>query len=204
MNTTELLKKHADLWHRATHHRFLDGIRSGDLPQEAFDRWLVQDYRFVEAGLRAQCLLLAQAPRRDHALLAGGVAALTAELDWFEAHLRSRGVSLDVELLPTNRAYQDFLIVMAQAPYAPALMVAATAERAYFDAWTGTLPPAPQYEEFAARWTSDAFRDYVHALADATDRALAEASLLDQQKAEEAFVWTARYEAAFWEMVFQG
>ena len=152
MNTSELLSRHAQLWHSATHHRFLDGIHTGDLPRSAFERWLQQDYRFVEAGLRAQCLLLAQAPRVDHVLLAGGVAALTAELDWFEDHLRTQGLSLDVELHPLNRAYSDFLIVMAQKPYPAALIVAATAERAYHEAWSGTVPAAPTYQDFIDRW----------------------------------------------------
>lgn len=203
MNTGDLLAKHAGLWHDATHHAFLEGVRSGALPGAAFETWLVQDYQFVATALRAQALVLAQAPRSDQMVLAGGLVALTGELDWFEGHLRSRGLSLTAPLQPVNRAYGDFLVVMAREVYPAALIVAATAERAYLEAWSGARPAAPAYQEFVARWTSDAFREYVDGLTRATDRALAAASPDEASKAEEAFVWTARYEAAFWQMAFE-
>jgi thiaminase len=126
--------------------------------------------------------------------------ALAEELDWFERHLASRGLRTDAPLLPANRAYGDFLLVMAGAPYPAALIVAATAERAYYEAWSGVRPAAPAYAECVDRWTNDAFRDYVHALARATDHALANASPEVAAAAEDAFVWTARYEAEFWQM----
>ena len=202
MNTSELLAKHAELWHEATHHPFLDGVRSGELPESAFETWLAQDYQFVATAFRAQCRLTAQAPRADQSLLVGGLAALATELDWFEGHLRARGLPLDAPLQPTNRAYGDFLIVMADAVYPAALIVAAIAERAYLDAWSGARPAAPAYAEFVERWTSDGFRAYVDDLARAADRVLASASPEERRQAEEAFVWTARYEAAFWQMAF--
>ena len=202
MNTAELLAKHAALWHAATHHPFLDGVRAGTLPEEAFNRWLEQDYRFVATALKAQCELLAQAPRADQLLLANGLVALAAELDWFEGHLAARGLRTDAQLLPANRAYGDYLVVMARAPYPAALMVAAIAERAYYEAWSTARPAAPAYGEFVDRWTNDAFRAYVADLARATDRALAGAGPAEVAAAEDAFVWTARYEAAFWQMTF--
>jgi len=202
VNTTELLTKHRQLWHEATHHPFLDGVRNGSLPVEAFNRWLEQDYRFVATALKAQCLLLAQARRADQLLLANGIVALATELDWFEGHLRTRGLSTAAPLLPVNRAYGDFLLVMAQVPYAAALIVAATSERAYFEAWSTAKPAAPAYTEFVDRWTNDAFRAYVEDLARAADRALAAASRVEAAAAEDAFIWTARYEAAFWQMAF--
>lgn len=203
MITAELLAKHAALWRAATHHPFLEGVRAGSLPEEAFNRWLEQDYRFVATALRAQCDLLAQAPRADQLLLANGLVALATELDWFERHLAARGLRIDAPLLPTNRAYSDYLVVMARAPYPAALMVAATAERAYYEAWSTARPAAPAYTEFVDRWTNEAFRAYVEDLARATDRALADASPEEIAAAEDAFVWTARYEAAFWQMTFE-
>lgn len=204
MNLNSLLMKHAPLWHGATHHAFLDGVRTGTLPPAAFDTWLVQDYRFVATALPAQALLVAQAPRRDHALLVGGLAALVAELDWFEAHLAARGLDPAASLHAVTRAYGDYLLVTARAPYPAALTACAVVERAYFEAWSGTLPAAPAYAEFADHWTTAAFRAYVDDLCAAADRALGHATPEQQRAADEAFVWTARYEAAFWQMAFAG
>ena len=41
-----------ELWPQATSGEFLSAIRDGNLPSEAFQRWLVQDYAFVK-GLAA-------------------------------------------------------------------------------------------------------------------------------------------------------
>jgi len=123
MDTTELLRAHARLWHAATRHPFLDGVRDGSLPRQAFETWLVQDYLFVGKALAAQAVLVSQAPRADQALLVGGLAALVTELDWFEGHLRARGLDPATPMQPTNRAYCDFLHVMARAPYPVALTV---------------------------------------------------------------------------------
>lgn len=204
MNAEQLLRDHADLWRAATHSPFLDGIRSGELPEATFSTWLVQDYRFVAQSLRAQALLVAQAPRRDQGLLSQGVATLAAELDWFEAHLRSRGLDLATPMLPTCRAYGDYLLVMARAPYPSALTVAWTAERAYLDSWKGAEPASPAYHDFVERWTSDLFEEYVQGLARAVDQAFARASEDEVREAEEAFIWTARYERAFWAMAAGG
>lgn len=203
MNTNDLITRHAALWEQATHGPFLVGVKSGNLPQAAFERWLMQDYLFVQAGLRAQCLLLARAPRRDQSLLAQGVTALTAELDWFEEQLRAHGLPAEVGPLPTCRAYSDFLLVQALAPYPAALTVVTTVEHAYERAWSGVRPGAAQYREFVDHWTMPAFASYVGALIDATDQALAGASSDEQRQAEDAFVWTARYEAVFWQMAFE-
>ncbi len=61
MTAKELIQSEAELWHEATHHRFLDGVREGTLPPEAFARWLAQDYHFAVALIRAEARYLAAA-----------------------------------------------------------------------------------------------------------------------------------------------
>ena len=202
MQFDRLLERHGDLWRQATQHPFLDGIRDGTLPGEALDTWLAQDYLFVTTALQAQADLLARAPRADQALLIGGLAALESELTWFETHLRSRDLDLAAPLTVTGRAYGDFLRVMAAGPYPAGIVVTATLERAYLEAWSGARPGAPAYCEFVEHWTTDAFRAYIDALVAAADNALSAASPHERVGAEEAFIWTARYERDFWQMAF--
>ena len=77
------IQEAGDLWQRATHSPFLDGVRKGTLPKEAFNRWLIQDYHFVSAFLRFVAALLARSERAAQPLLVQGVSALDDELAWY-------------------------------------------------------------------------------------------------------------------------
>ena len=202
MQFNQLLEQHRELWRQATQHPFLDGIHHGTLPSAALDTWLAQDYLFVATAVQAQAQLLARAPRANQALLIGGLAALETELTWFETHLRSRDLDLAAPLAPTGRAYGDFVRVIATGPYSAAIVVTATLERAYLEAWSRARPGAPAYREFVEHWTTDEFRVYVDALVAAAERVLMAASPEERAGAEEAFIWTARYERDFWQMAF--
>ncbi|MGI8553269.1 MAG: TenA family transcriptional regulator [Dehalococcoidia bacterium] len=202
MGSEELRERHVALWHGAVHHPFLDGIRSGDLPESAFQTWLVQDYHFVARLLRFQALLLAQAPRADQRVLSAGLAALVAELDWFEEQAPLHSLSLQAPLQPACRAYTDFLIALTHEPYPAGITALWAVERAYLDAWAGVRPGAPAFREYVDHWTTDAFVMYVEEIAEATDRSLKLASADQMAQADGAFAWTARYERDFWQMAF--
>jgi thiaminase len=66
----DLIGRHDPLLRGATRHPFLDGVREGTLPEGVFERWLVQDYLFVLAGLAFQSRLVPRAsparPGSDH------------------------------------------------------------------------------------------------------------------------------------------
>jgi thiaminase/transcriptional activator TenA len=104
MSTDVLITRYADEWFAAS---------TGDLPEPAFNRWLEQDYQFVLCLLRAQARILADAPRSGRGALAQGLAALAAELDWFEGHLKERGLSRDTTLLPACRRWPGGRIALA-------------------------------------------------------------------------------------------
>ena len=72
MTADALVSRHTTDWRAATVHPFLAGVRDGSVPEESFDRWLAQDYRFAQALVRAQSRIAAAAPFADVGLLAGG------------------------------------------------------------------------------------------------------------------------------------
>jgi len=199
-----LIAKHADVWYAATHHPFLDKVKDGTLPFEAFATWLGQDYHFASSLLDSQCLVLLYSPRPDQGLLIGGLFALDSELSWFEANADLYGIDLNRPVLPTCRTYKDFLMAMQYKPYVVQVTCIWALEKAYFDSWTTALPGAPQYREFVERWTTDAFNDYVEGLETAVNNALAAASKEDRAEAEVYFLWIARYEKDFWDMALSG
>lgn len=200
MTARDLIRGDPNLWHDATHHAFLDEVRNGTLAPAAFARWLAQDYHFGVALTRAEARYLAGAPREDLALLANGVQAMVAELDWFEHKAAERGIDLDVPLHATARAYIDYLHALTYAPYPAQLTALWALERAYLEGWQTALPGAPAFREFVERWTSEAFSAYVEALESAANRVLAQAG----DVAREAFRWVATYERAFWQMAYTG
>lgn len=194
--TEDVIRSEAELWHAATHHRFLDELREGTLPPAAFSRWLSQDYHFAVALTRAEGRYLANAPREDLALLAGGVQAMVAELEWFERKASERQLALNAPLHPTARAYVDYLHALAWRPYPVQLTALWALERAYLEGWRTALPGAPAFREFVEHWTNEAFAAYVGRLEAAANRELASAGEAER----EAFRWVTRYERAFWEM----
>ncbi len=196
MTPQKLIESEAELWRAATHHPFLDGVRDGTLPPEEFACWLVQDYQFGAALTRVEARYLAAAPREDLGLLAAGVQAMVAELDWFEQKAAERELHLGAPLHATARAYIDYLYALCDRPYSVQLTALWALERAYLDAWRGARPGAEAFREFVERWTNDAFATYVAALEAATSRVLGH----NADAEREAFRQVARYERAFWEM----
>ncbi len=196
MTPQKLIESEAELWRAATHHPFLDGVRDGTLPPEEFACWLVQDYQFGAALTRVEARYLAAAPREDLGLLAAGVQAMVAELDWFEQKAAERELHLGAPLHATARAYIGYLYALCDQPYSVQLTALWALERAYLDAWRGARPGAEAFREFVERWTNDAFATYVAALEAATSRVLGH----NADAEREAVRQVARYERAFWEM----
>ena len=73
MTADALVSRHTAAWQAASVHPFLAGVRDGSVPEDSFDRWLVQDYLYAQALVRAQSRIAAAAPFADVGLLAGGV-----------------------------------------------------------------------------------------------------------------------------------
>jgi thiaminase len=212
VQTRELLGTHAHVWETATRHRFLDEIRTGELPDASLNTWLAQDYHFVDRLLRFQSLLLASAPRQHQLVLAQGLVALAEELDWFQAIARSRGLDLTAPLHPDCEAYTNFLLGLGagcgaspgdsrSVAYTIAITALWTVERAYLDAWLGARPEAPTFAGFVEHWTAEVFHGYVAGLAAAADRAL-DAVPAAEHPAEQAFLRVAGYERNFWQIAF--
>lgn len=196
-----LIEHHAEVWQRATHHPFLDDVRSGSLPASAFAVWLAQDYLYAGDLLRCQARLLNRAPRSAHAVLVRGLVALEDELSWFEGQSAQRGLTLAVAHHPTTAAYRHFLYGLDTRSFAAATAALWAMERAYLDAWRTASPGHPDYRAFIERWTTRQFGEYVVGLERVADAAAVPG---EENDVEAAFVEVATLEHAFWEMAWSG
>ena len=199
MRAADLISRHPEAWQGATRHPFLDSLRDGTLPQEAFEAWLVQDYLFVGDLLVFQARLLARAPRPAQGILAGGLVAVEDELGWFEARARERGLGLADTRHPTTEAYRDLLRVLDKDPYPVAITALWAMERAYLEAWGSAAPGHQDYHPFVEHWTTPEFAGYVAGLEGAADAVL-EADGASAARVEAAFLEVASVERDFWEM----
>lgn len=199
-----LLRAYEKMWQEATHHPFLEEVKAGTLAPERFARWLVEDYHFVRHLFKMQARLAAAAPRRDIDLISRGLRALVDELHWFERNARRLKLDLTLPMLPECKAYTDFLHSLSYEPYVAQLVALWALERAYLESWQHASPAASPYEEFARRWTSPEFEEYVQALEQAVLQALEDAAEHERAAAAEAFYWVAYHERRFWDMVYYG
>jgi thiaminase/transcriptional activator TenA len=202
MKPADLLKRYAASWQAATRHPFLDAVRDGTLAQEAFATWLVQDYYFVLAEFAVQAYLLPPAPRYAQNLLIRNVAALEAELTWFEAQAKALNLLLSASPHPVTAAYGRFMRTFEQRPFAAAITATWAIERAYLEAWQSALPGQPRYRDYIERWTNPAFASFVDELEQTCALALASGNA--DKEAEAAFLDVAALERAFWDMAWSG
>ncbi len=186
-----------DLWQQATRAKFLSAIGDGTLPEEAFRRWLAQDYLFAKGLTSFQAIVTAKAPREPQRLLIAGLSALDEEMDWFESSAADRGVDLGVGAHPICRRYVDFLIASAYSqPFEVSLAILYGVEVSYVVAWSRLQMTGP-YAEVVKRWSSDQFVKYVQGL-----RALSiQFQHPDQQN---HFNDVLRHERDFWHMTWEG
>jgi thiaminase/transcriptional activator TenA len=162
--SAELLRGHEQAWLCATRHPFLERVREGTLPEDAFVAWLVQDRLFVGDLLCFQARLLARAPRRAQRMLAAGALALVDELAWFDEQGKRLGLDLEAERLPATRAYGALLERLEGEPFEAAITALWALERVYLDAWSFAAPAASPYDAFVEHWTTPEFRAYVDEL----------------------------------------
>ena len=186
-----------ELWPQAIHADFLSAIGDGDLPREAFERWLVQDYLFAQGLTTFEAITVAKTPRPAQKILIAGLAAMDAEMDWFEEMARNRNLDLSAVPHPTCRRYVDFLVASAYSlPFEVLLAILYSVEVSYLCAW-GELNPIGPYAEFIQRWSNPQFVEYVRQLLQLCDGNPHE----DQQQ---YFNEVLRHERDFWRMTWEG
>ncbi len=204
---SEQLKQEAQpIWQAIFEHPFLQAIKDGSLPPEAFRYYLTQDYLYLEGFARTVALALAKAPdsqtleQLSHRVLTPGERPLHHRL------LAEAGVTMeDIQqtgLSPTNTAYVNHMLKTASlhglGPTAAALLPCP---------WTYHLlkdnvgaSEHPLYSQWTAFYVAGALQDSVEAWRGFVDQAAEQAGQAELQAMREAFLTSSRYEYLFWEM----
>ena len=197
------------IWDAIFAHPFLKNLESGELPEESFRYYLVQDYHFLEGFARAVALALSKAPDSPTLQLLAQRVPVPVERQLHRTLFAQLAIDEDevesTEPAPTARAYMDH-------------MIASAAGGDVGEAATALLPCPWTYHELGARlgavdhpvygtWASvytegllvesvRAWRSQVDAYGrDTTDK--------QRGRLKEIFLTSSRYEYMFWDMAYR-
>lgn len=167
-------------WTAAVTHRFVTDLYQGAVPREAMARYLVQDYRFLDAFLALLGGAMATADTAAARLRLGRFVGMvtTDENDYFLRSFKALGVT-DADRaatpdLPPTTGFQDIMReAAASRSYAACLAVLNVAEWLYLD-WASRAPQPYPADFVHAEWITlhdnPDFRDFVAFLRAELDR----------------------------------
>jgi thiaminase/transcriptional activator TenA len=209
---TERLRE-SSAWEEATRHRFVEEYRDGELADEVFRSYLVDDYAFLEMGARVTALAAADAPDMDRmGRLAQQLGVLTGgENEYFLRAFDELGVSADEyedpDLHPTTEAFNDFMLRVAhEYGYEETLAAVTAAEWVYLD-WCTYAAEAEYDRWYLDEWVEihviEDFVDYNDWLRFQLDELGPELSPRREERVFELFERTVELEALFFDAVYE-
>jgi thiaminase/transcriptional activator TenA len=203
------------IWQAQFDHPFVRGLGDGTLPFETFGNWLRQDYVYlIEYGR-----LFAYAAGRAPDLATMNVFAkllydmTDGEMALHKSYTAEFGITVQeleqVEKWPTCQGYTDFLLRTATIGDYPELIAALLpCMWGYSDLgihlFNQGLPDEERYARWITAYASQEFADLTKWTCDLLDRLSEGAPEAAQRRIEHAFITSARYELAFWEMAWAG
>jgi len=199
-------------WNEATTHRFTRELHADTLEDDAFRRYLLQDYAFLETLVGVFGYAVGDAPTMDaKSRLTDFLGTLTAdENDYFQRSFDALGVPesayADPELTEATAAFRDLLLRAArEGGYAETLAVLVPAEWVYLDWATDDALAAPDrfyLDEWVQLHAVPEFESFVGWLRAELDREGAAVSERRQARLAELFTRTVDLEVAFFDSAY--
>ena len=210
---TDWLRERAEPdWSAATAHPFTRELGRDELDDDAFRRYLVQDYAFLETLVGLVGHAVGDAPTMaSKARLADFLGTLTAEEnDYFERSFDALGVPPetyeDPARTPVTLAMEDLLERAArEGGYAETLAVLVPAEWMYREWATAVADASPSrfyLDEWIRLHAVEEFRTFVGWLREELDREGAAASPRRRRRLDRLFRRTASLEVAFFDAAY--
>lgn len=213
--TDELYEAARPIWDAQVDHPFVRGIGRGELPEGVFERWVLQDYRFLIEFSRVFGWAAAKADRLESMSWYAGVLNLTlnTEMALHREYASRFGLSAEVlesePMWPTTRAYTDFLVRTA-ADGDLADLVAALLPCAWGYVYVGQklakadMPDDQRFADWIRQYSSPEFEAAAGWLRSEMNRLGDGATAEKRRRLRDLFLTSSRYELQFWEMCWQG
>jgi thiaminase/transcriptional activator TenA len=213
---SEHLRRLAEpIWQAQYNHPFVRGIGDGTLPIEQFGNWLRQDYVYLIEYSRLFAYAAGRAPDLATMQVFSKLLYETTdgEMALHRSYVAEFGITAQdleqVEKWPTCQGYTDFLLrVAAMGDYPELVAALLPCMWGYSDLGMHLQSQGLPAEERYARWitvyASPEFAELTRWTCDLLDRLSAGAPAALQHRIEQAFITSARYELAFWDMAWNG
>ena len=202
-------------WEAYTRHPFVEGLRDGTLPRDAFLRYLVQDYVFLIHFSRAWALAVVKSETLDEMKVAAGVVdgLVNHEMQLHVSTCAEAGIS-EAELEgaeehPANLAYTRYVLEAGQAGDLVDLLAAlAPCVLGYGEigARLGAEAPGGPYADWIATYAGEEYQALCRETGKLIDSALARrigddfAAAPRWPRLSGRFLAATRLEAGFWDL----
>ena len=213
--TDELYAAAKPIWDAELEHRFVKGIGDGELDENKFKAYVLQDYRYLKEF--ARIFAWAVAKSEDLASMSWYAAVLdltlNTEMELHRKYAARFGLTpVDLEaapMWPTTRAYTDFLVRTAadgdMADLVAALLPCAWGYVYIAQELVKREPPEDQrYADWIEQYASVEFAEVADWLKAEMNRLAEGATPEKKRRLTELFVVSSRYEWQFWEMCWKG
>jgi thiaminase/transcriptional activator TenA len=207
----ELLDVGADLWDAQKSHPFVTELAAGTLDEDAFLHWVEQDYRYLLDYARVFAIAGTKARDEETMTHLLGVAhtVLDHEMDLHREFAADYGLApADLEAVdkaPTCVAYTNYLVRVAHegslAEIAAAIYPCGQGYLDVAEHMAALAEGEHRYTPFIEKYTGTEFREAVSWMRAFVDRC-GEQYPGEREAMREAFLQSARLEAAFWEMAY--
>ncbi len=198
VTVAELKRANLRLWNVTIRNPFVDSVKDGSLPREAFLLWLVHARNLYEGGFALATHLLQKAPAVHRRPFLEGLRFCQDELEWFDRVLAKRQGGRSPEPHPIYRAFRDYLLTLAFEPYVAGLTALWALLKTQAEAWSGPGAGGGPYAEYTRHFAGPGSRSLARTIARFADEALATSSSGDRKRAEAAFRQVVRYKLSFW------
>jgi thiaminase/transcriptional activator TenA len=213
----QLNVKVKDIWEKIHQHPFVVGLGSGELPVEAFIRYMKQDYVFLIDYSKLFALGVVKARDLDTMTFFAKLLhdTLNGEMELHRTYAAKLGITHqeleETKPSPINLAYTRYMLNVAQngsleeliSSLLPCMWSYWEISKMLADNYPNSSEH-PLYGEWVKMYSSNEFGSLAMWLIDLLDRLAEGKSEQELAILADHFLTTSRFEYMFWDMVYEG
>lgn len=204
-STGQALLTSSQLWPRLVLHPFVRSVAAGDLSDDVFRRWMVNDHYYNVEYQRFIAGLAGIAPT-DAARESLATAISGSRLGLLEIRQLADQFFIDLtaEPEPATVGLAAYLQAQVTRGYEVSLAALYAAEKVYFDTWSAISPGADRstpYWQLVDYWSSTTYEPWITSLERLLDAAAADGPSPEMRR---VFEWVTRWELLFWDGLLAG
>ncbi|NCO36387.1 MAG: thiaminase II [Armatimonadetes bacterium CG2_30_59_28] len=211
--TTECWNAIAPIYSQILAHPFVTGLTQGDLAEDAFRFYAIQDALYLQEYARGLALLAARSPQDDWVVMFSDHAktAIVVERELHASFFRQWNLTDEAvyatPMAPTNLLYTSYLLRVAyERPFHEALGAFLPCYWIYLEVGKALQKqgsPRDIYQQWADTYASQEFEAVVRQVLSVADDVAETLTDAQRSRMRDRFVMTSRFEYMFWDMGYR-